>query len=301
MARYVITGSDTVVGTRRSDVFVIDPNDLGLVQITDRGGSADTLLVYDRPGRTAGEFLVDGTDLIWRNYEGDEVRIALNPDGSSPIEFFQWERLAEDGTPYTQTNRIILPGTAITQTNVTAAGTAGDDVLSAARFASYTKGFTEIYGNDGNDTLTGSDTTYTLIYGGNGRDQINGLGNAGDDFSGDGGSDVLNGRGGDDWLDGGADSDRISGGSGDDTLIGGKGDDILFGGTGVDVFQYNPKEVGIDRIVGYGAGDVMEFVGITAANVTATQSGNDVEVKIGTWATVIVEQTQLGNLVFDFV
>lgn len=261
----------------------------------------DTLVVYDRPGRTAGEFLVEGGDLIWRNYEGDEVRITLNPDGSSPIEFFQWVRLPEDGTPYTHTNRIILPGTAITQTNVTAAGTAGDDVLSAARFATYTRGFTELYGNDGNDTLTGSDTTCTLIYGGNGRDRISGLGNAGDDFSGDGGKDVLTGLGGDDWLDGGADADRISGGAGDDRLIGGKGDDTLNGGTGADVFQYNPKEIGIDRIVGYGAGDVMEFVGIAQAKVSATQIGNDVQVTIGPWATVIVEQTQLADLVFDFV
>jgi Ca2+-binding RTX toxin-like protein len=258
------------------------------------------MTVYDRPGRTAGEFLVQGTELIWKNYQGDEVRIALNPDGGSPIEFFNWVRLAVDGTPYSVTNKIILPGTPITETNVSAAGTAGDDVLSAARFATYHSGFTELYGDDGNDTLTGSDTTFTLVYGGNGRDVINGIGAAGDDFSGDAGRDILRGLGGNDALDGGADADRLFGGNGVDSLTGGSGNDTVSGGAGVDSFYFNPKEIGIDLITDYEAGELLQFTGIAAAKVHAVQMGADVQVAIGIWGQVLVQHTLVADLVLQF-
>jgi len=135
MAQFSVTGNKQVTGTGKSDVFVLDPDRLHSASITDSGGAADVLVVLDRPGRTAGEFLVRDNELIWRDYEGDEVRIQLNADGTSPIEFFEWRRLPEDGTPYTQRNKILLPGDEITEANVTIALTLGSDTLVLPTFA----------------------------------------------------------------------------------------------------------------------------------------------------------------------
>ncbi|MBC7738593.1 MAG: hypothetical protein H7245_15565 [Candidatus Saccharibacteria bacterium] len=139
---------------------MIDPDNPCLISITDNRGDGAMLVVCDRPGCTAGEFLVQGEWLVWRTHEGDKARIDMNDDGSTPIEFFRWLGLSEDDNPYSVINTAVVPGTAIIDTNVRAAGAAVDDVPSAARFATNRTGFTEL---SGNDALTGSDTTFTLV------------------------------------------------------------------------------------------------------------------------------------------
>lgn len=67
----------------------------------------------------------------------------------------------------------------------------------------------DIYGTEGDDTLTGTPSA----------DRIHGLG----------GNDLLAGTGG---------NDTIFGNEGDDTLIGGSGDDMLDGGSGIDTASY---------------------------------------------------------------
>ncbi|MBC7738594.1 MAG: hypothetical protein H7245_15570 [Candidatus Saccharibacteria bacterium] len=125
---------------------------------------------------------------------------------------------------------------------------------------------------------------------------ISGFGAAGDDFSGDGGSDNLHGLGGDDLLYGGADADRVSGGLGDGTIIGGPGGGTLSGGLGADDFPCNPQEIGIDQITFYDADDRLLFVGIAPARVNAEQQGDDVKVAIGTGAQILVLGTVLDDL-----
>jgi Ca2+-binding RTX toxin-like protein len=96
-------------------------------------------------------------------------------------------------------------------------------------------GFTgglEMFGQGGDDTLTGTARADTL-HGGTGHDRLNG-GDGADQLYGDGGADQLNGGDGDDIIhaDGG---DEANGGAGNDTLYltgfahgeGGDGDDAV--------------------------------------------------------------------------
>jgi Ca2+-binding RTX toxin-like protein len=95
----------------------------------------------------------------------------------------------------------------------------------------------EIYGFDGNDTIS-SNTRSIPVYGlgGAGNDLLVG-GDEEDIFTGGGGKDRLEGNGGNDRLNGFTGNDVLIGGSGDDRLYGGDGNDILIGGFGADQFR----------------------------------------------------------------
>ncbi len=301
MATFQVSGPDTVTGTSHSDTYIVDPNILGHARIIDSGGSQDTLLVYDRPGRTAGEFLVSGHDLIWRNYQGDEVRIALRADGTSRIEFLEWQRLPEDGSPYVHVTKIWLPNHAITEANVSAVGTAGADNLVAPRFATLQDGWSDIYGNLGNDTLIGSNNHACYLYGGRGNDLLLGVGKFDDYFYGDAGNDVIKGLGGNDFLYGSSGRDKIFGGVGDDHIIGGTGSDTLRGDRGQDQFEFSAGETGVDHIMDYHAGlDKLVFHGIAASGVVLTQSGLDALVTVGALETILVHNALVSGLTLIF-
>lgn len=90
-----------------------------------------------------------------------------------------------------------------------------------------------IFGDDGNDILTGN-AFANIIDGGIGNDIIKG-GDGIDTLSGQGGDDVLYGNDGNDTLNGNDGNDVLFGGAGNDTLNGGNGNDWLRGGTGSDM------------------------------------------------------------------
>ncbi len=126
-------------------------------------------------------------------------------------------------------------------------GNAGNDTITVKGLKSY-KRVLSIYGDDGNDTITGSDS----------RDAI--LGGAGDDFiSGGGGNDTLLGGDGDDVIMGGPGNDRIEGEEGHDTLYGDAGNDTLRGGGGNDVL----------------AGDNEDFFNFAGKPLLPDITGND--------------------------
>jgi Ca2+-binding RTX toxin-like protein len=88
----------------------------------------------------------------------------------------------------------------------------------------------DLFGGDGNDTLTG----------GSGADEL--FGQAGNDtLSGKGGDDLLFGGDGNDILIGGAGTDQVFGQSGDDRMIWNPGDgsDVNEGGAGTDTVEVN--------------------------------------------------------------
>lgn len=148
----------------------------------------------------------------------------------------------------------------------------------------------EVYGNEGDDTLIGSDFNDTLG-GGEGTDDINGmngqdsilggrgndtlLGGEGydtilggydddliegqdgfDELFGDAGNDTIKGGGGRDEIEGGEGNDEMSGGSDHDRLEGNDGDDTLAGGSGNDTILGNAGDdstlggSGVDRLEG---------------------------------------------------
>jgi len=137
----------------------------------------------------------------------------------------------------------------------TVLGTAGGDLLRAAR------GGSSVYGYGGNDTILGSGLE-DFVHGGGGNDSIvthDGKdtiwGAAGDDviraggmddlvFAGEG-ADTVMGEDGDDMIAGEAGNDRIFGDNGNDRLNGGGGDDHLSGGAGN------------DRLFGMGGNDTL--------------------------------------------
>lgn len=123
-------------------------------------------------------------------------------------------------------------------TTTTLNGSAQDDVLNGA--ASTNVGGFAAFGNDGNDTITGSATVANTIWGDNGNDTITGGAAA-------------------DTLLGNAGNDAISGGAGADTIVGGTGVDTLTGGADADVFVFAAGETGItlataDSIVDFATG-----------------------------------------------
>ncbi|WP_305785874.1 calcium-binding protein [Symbioplanes lichenis] len=106
-----------------------------------------------------------------------------------------------------------------------------------------------VYGQAGNDTLTGGSGGDTF-YGGAGNDTLAG-GTGGDHLYGEAGNDTLRGGSAYDYLAGGPGADKIYGGDGGDTVLGGSGNDLLYGENGNDQLW---GESGSDKVYG-GAGD----------------------------------------------
>jgi Ca2+-binding RTX toxin-like protein len=147
-------------------------------------------------------------------------------------------------------------------------GGAGNDVINLSQNG----GFGAL-GEQGDDSLTGSDGEFNILAGGVGNDLA--IGNGGDDvIFGDAGDDTLLGGtginqlfGGDgfddlfggadtDYLTGGADNDRLRGAEGGDSLKGGTGDDTLFGEAGADVLDGG---AGRDLLSGAEDSDIYDF------------------------------------------
>lgn len=119
-----------------------------------------------------------------------------------------------------------------------------------------------LYGDAGNDTITGS-TADDLIDGGEDNDLLSG-GAGNDVVVGGSGDDGAAGGEGNDVLDGGEGNDSIVGESGNDTIAGGIGDDLLWGdahGPG-DSTEGGDDSLnggaGNDQLVGDGGNDLLD-------------------------------------------
>ena len=167
------------------------------------------------------------------------------------------------------------------------AATLGGNNYYLQQFPQSTTLNVEVYGNDGDDSITGSsaDSGYLEeLWGGDGEDTINGgpgddviFGEAdADTLIGDVGDDYIRGGGGDDEIDGGLDDDEIWGDQGDDDIDGGGdedeiqggiGDDTIDGGDGVDLIYGND---GSDDLFGGAGADVI----CDTAGTSYCSSGN---------------------------
>lgn len=129
----------------------------------------------------------------------------------------------------------------------------------------------EIWVDEGDDRITGSDHTLEYLYGEGGDDRIMGFdgvdylsGGGGADtiWGGDGNDDILGGDGADylygddgvDTIEGGAQGDYIEGNADGDFLYGDDGADYIYGGTGNDeIYGYDGK----DWLYGEDGDDIM--------------------------------------------
>jgi Ca2+-binding RTX toxin-like protein len=133
-------------------------------------------------------------------------------------------------------------------------------VLSFAQSLAGFDGY-EIYGLEGNDTITGSSghdiidggAGQDVLRGGNGNDELTG-GDDYDELFGEAGADTLYGAMGNDMLDGGTGDDFLSGGYGDDQLFGAAGNDLLHGNAGND---YLSGHTGEDELFGDSGNDIL--------------------------------------------
>ena len=117
-----------------------------------------------------------------------------------------------------------------------------------------------VLGLGGNDVLTIDDGNGPMppanLFGGDGNDTLTGSG-ADDVLDGGPGDDILLGRGGNDILQGGPGNDTLNGGQGADQMIGGDGDDLII---------WDPGD-GSDVVEGQGGNDTLLFNG---ANISET-------------------------------
>jgi Ca2+-binding RTX toxin-like protein len=105
----------------------------------------------------------------------------------------------------------------------------------------------DVWGAEGEDSLTGGDEVEDYLKGGPDNDTVEGRGSSGrlyyaDDLSGDEGNDIVRGGAGDDYLDGGTGTDELDGGDGQDWIYGDAGVDTLRGGAGSDGLGSGPGD-----------------------------------------------------------
>jgi Ca2+-binding RTX toxin-like protein len=130
----------------------------------------------------------------------------------------------------------------------------------------------EAFGQDGNDIISLDETNGALpaaeLFGGNGNDTL----------TGGSGTDQLFGQAGADTLNGGAGNDLLFGGDGKDILTGGPGDDQVFGQGGNDIMIWNPGD-GSDTFEGGDGSDIALVNGGNGAE-TYTITANGTRVRL---------------------
>ncbi|MCB2051056.1 MAG: VWA domain-containing protein [Novosphingobium sp.] len=82
-------------------------------------------------------------------------------------------------------------------------------------------------------------------------------------------------EGGDDTLSGGAGDDLIFGQEGHDVISGGAGNDVLYGGSGNDVFLFENLADGIDAIMDFEAGDILDVSALLVGYDAVTDAITD--------------------------
>ncbi|HCQ65641.1 MAG TPA: hypothetical protein DIU07_11030 [Rhodobacteraceae bacterium] len=208
----------------------------------------------------------------------------------------------------------------------------GDDLIAMSMFDDNMRGFDgadTMFGFGGSDTLSGDEGNDELrggsgndkLLGGLGKDNLRGGadndtlrgGDDGDRLNGGNGKDKLFGDDGNDVLFGVNGNDILRGGAGNDVLRGGAGRDKVFGGSGEDLFQFKTGD-GIDIIKDFDVGFLNhDRIGLSGLKSVSNwkdlkmnhmeQDGDDVVIDGGNGDMLILQDTDIGNLVkmfFDF-
>lgn len=166
-------------------------------------------------------------------------------------------------------------------------GEEGDDIVTGGA------GFDDINGNMGRDTLSGGAGNDWVV---GGKDEDILFGESGNDLVyGNLGNDTVGGGGGDDIVRGGQGDDLVRGDEGRDTLSGDLGNDTLDGGLGADLFL-SFATTGLDKIIGFNAGEGDRLQLEPGTTFTLSQEGADVLVNLGFTNRIIIEGVQLSLL-----
>ncbi len=248
-------GDESITGTEGTDnIYGFDGNDT-----LNGGGGGDYLY------GGAGADIINGGDGNDNIYITGTDALGDQYDGGT-------------GTDYLRMDADVTFNMANTFTNLTAIISGGFNILSEVNGGFDLTGQTIsggrfLYGNTGNETITGSESADN-IYGGDGNDTING-GEGNDDIYGGAGSDILNGGEGTNEYFIGAGSENLG-----DVYIGGTGADYIYMSEATDFNSAN-SFTDIDRLYTGGfninlvAGTTISFLGIQmvgASNIYGTAS-----------------------------
>ncbi len=228
-------GDDLLYGNKDNDTLTGGTGDDTL-----RGGNDDDLLY--------GE---DGDDSLFGGH-GDDV--LLGGAGNNLLRGGDGHDDITGGTG----NDSILGGT-------------GNDTLRAG------EGHDTLFGNRGDDVLFGNYETgsSTDIYGGQGNDSIT-------DSTGD--SDIYGGAG-DDSIRTGHGANQVHGGHGDDTIIDGRDTDIIYGGAGADNITVtgSATQGEVDHAYGGKGDDIIHQRGLT--ETYGGEGADHFSTYVNTWVT----------------
>ena len=256
------TGNDFIRAEAGNDLIVGgDGNDVldgGLGADTLQGGAGDDVYWIDEAGDVISDVAGGGHDKVL--------------SGISHVLGADFEELwlnegsaATHGTGNETANKIV--------------GNANFNILLGL------DGNDQIFGEAGEDRLEGGAGNDNL-FGGSGLDAL---------FGGDG-SDKLYGGAGADTLSGGAGNDSLSADDGGDRLIGGTGTDLLSGAAGNDVFVFAQGD-GRDTVKNFQNGiDLIEFAGLSFADLTIRGIGSTVQITDGFGDCVILSNTLLVDI-----
>lgn len=258
--------------------------------IWEDAGGTDVLMLPDYSSTPFRAISYDGTALTVR-ISGGILTIPDSTLGTPSVEFVEYRQVAYgpgDDPESLGTLQLITDLGAVAGADIAVIGTKGDDVIAAPTLPQKITGFSEIFGNDGDDAILLSPTQDYRAFGGRGQDVIEGQGASDDFIAGGIGRDQLRGRDGNDEIFGGMHRDLIRGGAGNDVVYGDGSamvtvrgfNDRIFGGLGQDVLI---GAGGDDKIFGGAQHDVIRggagadvIFGGTQRDVIIGGTGDDV-------------------------
>jgi Ca2+-binding RTX toxin-like protein len=248
-------------------ITVIDPRNLWVNLVLSNGmGTLKGGVVHLGAIGNAGSAKMVGKYLEVRGTTGKDT-IAISPNGSNVKVVINGNT---SNFPASGVSRIDVFGDDGNDT-ITVSTLTIPTILSGGEGADYilgAAGADSIYGRWGNDTLGGG-AGKNFLYGNDDDDRLSG--SSGRDYLfGDAGNDRLYGNAGNDYLDGSGGIDRMFGGDGDDVMVGGSSNDYLYGEGGKDSL-YGGK--GNDRLEGGGGNDWLD--GHSGNDTLYGQAGND--------------------------
>ncbi|MEX3011303.1 M10 family metallopeptidase [Hoeflea sp. TYP-13] len=280
------SGNDTIGGNDLANTL----QGLGGNDVLNGGNGNDILIGGDGADQFSGG---DGDDWIWADTADTSF------DGGAGFD-----RLIFQGA--TGSN-VALAGTNIEL----AWGGSGNDVYDATGVATGVY----LYGNSGNDTLTGGNGD-DFIAGGDDNDLLTG-GGGNDTLVGDGGADQFSGGDGDDWIwadtadtsfDGGAGFDRLifQGATGSNVALAGTNIELAWGGSGNDVYDATGVATGVylygnsgnDTLTGGSGNDIID--GGAGNDILNGGGGNDRFVFFGVTGSDTIGDWENGSDIIDF-
>ncbi|MEI9419035.1 beta strand repeat-containing protein, partial [Mesorhizobium sp. Cs1321R2N1] len=221
------------------------------VTVANNSGGSAPIVTYN----------ADGTITLTNLGNGDTFTVTASSDAFSAMEI---SGLSGTNT-FKLTSPLFTTANAATPFDISMPVTAKDgdgDSITSTLTAHLSPDASTWHGTAGADTHA-TTTTESSLFGEDGNDILTGINGHDAILSGGRGIDTLTGMDGNDTLYGGSGNDTLIGASGNDTLVGGSGQDTMTGGTGADTFKLDGLDIK-DLIVDYngGQGDKIDLTAL---------------------------------------